>query len=142
MGGVKLSRLKDYKERINGLKMELFHTSQSILALDHTDRRLTGHESSIGEKIFRVHEHIRDLLNSIAMETPVQADPPREESKVPIGLKLPKFCVPTFDGDMMNWSNFWDLFSVLIHDKKELSNTKKIGVFEGCTERRTSGSSH
>ena len=53
-------------------------------------------------------------------------DPLREDMKVSIRLKLPKFSVPTFDGDIMKWSNFWDLFSVAIHDKKELSDIEKL----------------
>ena len=56
----------------------------------------------------------------------MHANPPREESKVFIGLKLPKFSVPTFDGDIMSWSNFGDLFSVSIYDKTGLLDTEKL----------------
>ena len=59
-------------------------------------------------------------------EAPVHSDPLREDSKVSVGLKLPKFSLLTFDGKMMNWCHFQDLFSVSIHDKKELSNTEKL----------------
>ena len=45
--GVTLSRLEVYEERVNGLKMELLHASQTILALDHADQGLRGCESSI-----------------------------------------------------------------------------------------------
>ena len=58
-------------------------------------------------------------------EAPLHVEPPREESKASVGLKLPKFSVPTFDRDMMNWSNFWDLFLVSIHDKTALSDIEK-----------------
>ena len=85
--GVKLSRLEAYEERINGLKMELFHASQGILALDHADGRLTDRESSIREEIFRAYECIRNLFNSIPEEAHVHIDPPKEESKFPQDLR-------------------------------------------------------
>ena len=56
----------------------------------------------------------------------MHVDPQSEDSNISIGLKLLKFSVPTFDGDIMRWSTFWDLFSVSIHDKKQLSDTKKL----------------
>ena len=67
-----------------------------------------------------------NLLNSIPKEASVHVDPLKEESTVPTGLKQPKFSVPTFDGDILNWSNFWDQFSVSIHDKTKLSGTEKL----------------
>ena len=63
--GVELSLLGVYKERINGLKMELFHASQTILALDRVDQGLTDHESTTQEEIFHVHKRICDLFNSV-----------------------------------------------------------------------------
>ena len=124
--GIKISHLEVYEEQLSGLKMELFHASQGILALDHGEDGLTDHVGSIREEIFCVHKHVHDVFNSIPKDAPVHADPLREESKVSIRLtcNLPKFSLPTFDGDMKNWSNFWDLFSVLIHDKTDLLDTE------------------
>ena len=75
--------------------------------------------------MYRAYEGIRDLFNSIPKEAPVHVDSPNE-SKVHTELKLLKFSVPTFDGNIMNWSNFWDQFLVSIHDKTELSDTAKL----------------
>ena len=105
--------------------MELFHASQTILALDHTDEGLTDHESNTREEVFRVHKHICDLFNFVLKDARKPPDPPKGDSKVSVGLKLPKFSVPTFDGDIINWSNFWDLLSVSIHNKRELSDSEK-----------------
>ena len=107
------------------MKLELFHGSQGILALDYTDGGLTDRENFTGEEIYRAYERICDLFNSTPKEAPVHVDPPNE-SKVHKELKLPKFSVLTFDGNIMNWSNFWDQFSVSIHDKTELSDTEKL----------------
>ena len=56
----------------------------------------------------------------------MHADPPREESKEPIGFKLPRFSVPMFDGDILKLSNLWDRFLVSIYDKTELLDTEKL----------------
>ena len=80
---VKLPLLEGYEERINGLKMELFHASQGIVALDRVDSRLSGRESYLRDELFQAYVQVRDLFSY--------------------------FSVPTFDGDIMYRSNFWDL---------------------------------
>lgn len=40
--------------------------------------------------------------------------------------KLPKLNVPTFDGDVLHWQQFWEQFHVLIHSRKGLSNAEKL----------------
>ena len=42
--------------------------------------------------------------------------------------KLPKVSVPTFDGKVLNWKNFWEQyeFYVTIHSKTGLSDTAKL----------------
>ena len=42
------------------------------------------------------------------------------------GVKLPKLHVPTFDGDILNWRQFWEQFSVSIHDRRSLSEAEKL----------------
>ena len=41
-------------------------------------------------------------------------------------MKLPKVSVPTFDGKVLNWKNFWEQFDVTIHGKTALSDTAKL----------------
>ena len=96
------------------------------MALEYADGGLADRESSIRDEIHRVYERLRDSIpNFIPKEAPVQVDAPTA-SKVYTGLKLPKFSIPTFDGNTMIWSNFWYQFSVAIHDKTELSDTTKL----------------
>ena len=42
------------------------------------------------------------------------------------GVKLPKPDVPTFNGDFLNWKNFWQQFQVSVHDRSNLTNTEKL----------------
>ena len=120
------------------MKEELFQASLGILALDHADGGLADYESFTREEIFRAHRHIRNLINSIPKEVRALVDTPAK-SKVHTELKLPKFSVPTFDGNIMNWSNFWDQFSVAIHDKTELSDTAKLAYLRDALKDGPAG---
>ena len=42
------------------------------------------------------------------------------------GVKLPKISIPTFDGNIMNWSSFWEQFEVSIHKKENLEGVEKL----------------
>ena len=42
------------------------------------------------------------------------------------GVKLPKISIPTFDGDIMNWSLFWEQFEVSIHEMESLQDVEKL----------------
>ena len=42
------------------------------------------------------------------------------------GVKLPKLYVPTFDGDVLHWKQFWEQFVISVHDRANLSNTEKL----------------
>jgi hypothetical protein len=42
------------------------------------------------------------------------------------GVKLPKLDVPVFDGDILNWRQFWEQFSVSVHDRTSLSDAEKL----------------
>ena len=39
---------------------------------------------------------------------------------------LPKISVPTFDGDIMNWSSIWEQFEVSIHKKETLGDVEQL----------------
>ena len=42
------------------------------------------------------------------------------------GIKLPKLEVPTFDRDILNWKTFWEQFCASIHNRTNLSDSKKL----------------
>ena len=37
-------------------------------------------------------------------------------------LKIPKLEAPTFDGDILNWTHFWEQFTISIHERTSLSD--------------------
>ena len=42
------------------------------------------------------------------------------------GVRLPKLDVPTFEGDVLHWAQFWEQFKISIHDRSHLSNAEKL----------------
>ena len=42
------------------------------------------------------------------------------------GMKLPKLELPSFYGDVLKFSSYWDQFSCAVHENKELSSVQKF----------------
>ena len=40
--------------------------------------------------------------------------------------ELPKIKVPTFNGDLMEWSTFWSTFKTTVEDRKDLTNSQRL----------------
>jgi len=39
-------------------------------------------------------------------------------------MKLPKLNLPTFDGDILRWQEFWDMYNSAVHKQDILDVTK------------------
>ena len=68
-----------------------------------------------GKTIFdeRVYEIIANLENA---EAPIQ-----NPKIIPSGFKLPKLNLLTFNGDITQWVEFWEIFECSIHNNNTLS---------------------
>lgn len=49
-------------------------------------------------------------------------------------LKLPKFQLPTFDGNVRKWNYFHDMFKKMIHDKEQLDPIEKFTYLKNCLQ--------
>ena len=49
--------------------------------------------------------------------------------------KLPKLTLRHFNGDMTQWSTFWDSFESAVHKNKSLSNIDKFNYLRSVLER-------
>ena len=63
------------------------------------------------------------------------------------GVRLPKLEVPTFDGNIIHWKQFWEQFSISVHDRASLSNAEKIvylqhALKDGSAKNAIEGLSH
>ena len=88
--------------------------SHSIQSLDGDVSELNDHEASISQTIF---DRCLQICRSLHMPAPVV--PGR-------GIKLPKMDVPTFDGNTINWRNFWEKYELSIHSRAHLSDPEKL----------------
>ncbi|XP_065891564.1 uncharacterized protein [Dysidea avara] len=50
--------------------------------------------------------------------------------KVNPQIKLPKLNLPSFDGNILNWQEFWDIFKSTIHEQ-DLPNVTKVSYLKG-----------
>ena len=50
-------------------------------------------------------------------------------------VELPKFTVPTFDGDVLNWAVFLERFQTTIHNNKKLHEAQKLAYLLDAVEK-------
>ena len=50
-------------------------------------------------------------------------------------LKLPRLDLPTFDGNYLSWTSFWELFDACVHRNESLSNIERMQYLQ--KDRRT-----
>ena len=115
------SLLEQYREQLSDYKRDLASVYEELLVLEFgdDDERLTLH-SRLEKLLFECSHQLKKLLSSHSSEsTTVSAS----ESG---GVKLPKLDVPTFDGNILSWKQFWEQFTVSVHDRSSLSNAEKL----------------
>ena len=50
-------------------------------------------------------------------------------------MELPKFSVPTFDGDVLNWAVFWEQFQTAIYNNKKLHEAQKLAYLWDAVDK-------
>ena len=116
-------KLHQHEEQLLELKINLRDIRTTILGLDIEDTDpLTEEQSSVESAIFECSLAIKKQLHSNREEN----DSSTTSSTNSSGVRLPKLEVPTFDGDVLNWKNFWQQFQISVHDRSNLTNTEKL----------------
>jgi len=41
-------------------------------------------------------------------------------------IALPKIELPKFEGDVVQWCSFWDMFSLLVHNNQNISDIERF----------------
>ena len=115
-----LSLVDQHRERLTDHKTELAAIYDDLLSLDLEE----------GDDLFALHVRLEKLLFECSHQAKRQlslsskpATSPAVDSR---GVKLPKLDVPVFDGDILNWRQFWEQFSVSVHDRTSLSDVEKL----------------
>ena len=74
------------------------------------------------KKHFECCHAVRKILNTREVSHTSRTSSSSEAK----GLKIPKLEAPTFDGNILNWTHFWEQFSISIDEHSNLSNAEKF----------------
>ena len=121
-----LALIQQYQEELRDHKDQLSQCREllSDLELEERDALLVLH-SKLKKIHFDCCHAVRKMLNlhESPPTTSSASVPPVDEPK---GLKIPKLEAPTFDGDILNWTKFWEQFSISIDKHSRLTNAEKF----------------
>ena len=110
--------LHQHEERLAEFKKELCDIRRGLLSLDLDDTsELSMLQATVDKGIFDCSQEIRKLL---------QAQAPSSSTSESNGVKLPKLNVPTFDGNILSWTTFWEQFNISVHSPSNLSDSEKL----------------
>ena len=97
--------LEQHAEQLTDYKKQLASIYEELVALDlEEEDDLFILHTQLEEVRFSCAHSVRKLLGSLTS----RSSAPAADGK---GVKLPKFEVPTFDGDILKWKQFWEQFS-------------------------------
>jgi hypothetical protein len=109
-----MSLIEQYQEQMSDFKAELNCLYRDMLADDIPDT----------DTLFMSHSSLEDLLFQCSRLL-------RKHRSHPVptgnhGVKLPKLDVPVFDGDLLNWRQFWEQFCISVHNRHDLADSEKL----------------
>ena len=110
------------QEQVGRLRAELSDVARNFLLMEHEDWDLIEHEWSLGKAFTDLSLQVRQLLSDRAA--------PWSTKEAKSGVKLSKMNVATFDGNILNWSTFWQQFVVAIHSKAQPDDTEKLAYLK------------
>ena len=128
--------VSDYKKGLVTLYDEL-----SVMDIPDDDELFITH-ATLEKQLSTVSQKIKSLLVVPPTSTSTSAS-----TTADTGVKLPKLDVPTFDGNIIHWKQFWDQFTVAVHNKTILSNAEKTvylqhAIKDGSAKNAIEGLSH
>lgn len=92
------------------------------------DETQVEYRVSVENKYFTLHSKIKDIIDEkkkVTLETPLSRAPSTQHFD-PIQVKLPTVSLPQFSGKPEEWRGFYDMFTALIEDNKQLSDVQKF----------------
>ena len=132
-----------YQEQLQDFKGELGVIRQNVPSMSTKDAEdLSDTIAGLDKQIYDVSIKIKEFLY------PCKGSP-TSAAAIPIhqGVRIPKLDVPTYDGDILNWSTFWEQFCIAVHDRRHLSEAEKLAYLrhslkDGTAKSTVEGLSH
>ena len=109
--------IQAYEEELSSLKEQI--------TLCYND--LCGHYE-LGEKdeLLDLYSEIKKIQFDCCHKVKKMLHPRNTAATEAKALKVPKLEAPTFDGNILNWTHFWEQFSISIDSKSNLSDAEKF----------------
>ena len=63
----------------------------------------------------------------------MESSPKLGKAEAP-GIRLPKIGVPSFDGNILNWTSFWEQFEVAVYSKDILRDVEKLAYLKDAVK--------
>ena len=104
--------LRDAIEELDK-RLETLDNAQSVVELELTVEQLE--EDVIVASEFRDKVRVPRMHDTKMMAARLPARAPSEQDSVAVEAKLPKLELPTFSGDVTEWTSFWDQFQAVVH---------------------------
>ena len=115
------SLLEQHAAQLTTYGKELAAVYETLVTLDlEEEDDLFVQHAKLEKLHFSCSHKVRKLLNS---HSPSSVSAPAADGK---GLKLPKLEVPTLDGNVLHWRQFWEQFSISVHDRSHLTDVEKL----------------
>ena len=109
------SHFADYKAQLAQLRKELLSTDDIL-----KDDPLLALHADLERQLFECSLLICRRLGTQEFFKTSTA------SNAGTGVKLPKLDVPIIDGNILNWTRFWEQFCVAVHDRTNISDAEKL----------------
>ncbi|KAG1663588.1 THAP domain-containing protein 1 [Nymphon striatum] len=128
----KIEILKDYLS-----KFELAHENY-LIHIESIDETVEIHDNvdKRVEEFLEFMEKITEIIGKLieTREKTVAGNQVQIENNVNVrevinqntSVRLPKLEIPIFDGSILKWKEFWDIFAVTIHQNSRLSDIEKF----------------
>lgn len=128
-------QLLDYESALKTIHEEL-------LSIEDQDSVKTEKElhSKLDDMLFECLSAIRKLLkthcDAAITNTSAAASADR------LGVKLPKIDVPTFNGDILQWRQFWEQYCISVHERTSLTDSEKVVYLRHALKDRSAKGNH
>uniref|UniRef100_A0A8D9ARL7 Integrase catalytic domain-containing protein n=1 Tax=Cacopsylla melanoneura TaxID=428564 RepID=A0A8D9ARL7_9HEMI len=119
----RLERLEEYYNSYDSLTLQII---ELCAAMDPADNVNTAADMAAFEEMYfhvKAFAYHNKYLPLAVDASPSRSAPPAPH---PIQPRLPKLEIPTFSGDLKDWSNFHSLFKSTIHRRTDISEVEKL----------------
>ena len=109
--------LNQCQEELSDYKRDLAALYEDLVTRDIAD----------DDELFRQHSLLERKLSGVSQKLKGMLTPSTTTAPTTgvTGVKLPKLQVPSFDGNLIHWRQFWDQFATAVDCKTDLSNAEK-----------------